>query len=91
VIRELLDECDISVELWNFQVLTVLEIGDSAAKAAYAVQNDPGRAIKENPETRGSNATKNGLVNNMNPKAVHMPCRIKRCAASSPRVIKSSI
>jgi hypothetical protein len=34
VIRELLDECDISVELWNFQVLTVPEIGDSAAKAA---------------------------------------------------------
>ena len=34
VIRELLDECDFSVELWNFQVLTVPEIGDSAAKAA---------------------------------------------------------
>ena len=34
MIRELADECDFSVELWNFQVLTVPEIGDSAAKAA---------------------------------------------------------
>ena len=55
------------------------------------MQDGPGRTIKENPETGGSNATKNGLVNNINPEAVHMPYRIKRCAASSPRVIKSSI
>ena len=34
VIRELVDECDFRVELWNFQMLTVPEIGDSAAKAA---------------------------------------------------------
>ena len=34
VIRELVDECDFSVELWNFHVLAVPEIGDSAAKAA---------------------------------------------------------
>jgi hypothetical protein len=34
VIRELVDECDFSLELWNFQVLAVPEIGDSAAKAA---------------------------------------------------------
>jgi hypothetical protein len=34
VIRELVDECDFSLELWNFQVLVVPEIGDSAAKAA---------------------------------------------------------
>jgi hypothetical protein len=32
VIREL--ECDFSLELWNFQVLAVPEIGNSAAKAA---------------------------------------------------------
>src|SRR5260370_41614019 len=34
IIRELVDECDFSLELWNFQVLAVPEIGDSAAKAA---------------------------------------------------------
>jgi hypothetical protein len=34
VIRELGDECDFSLELWNFQVLAVPEIGNSAAKAA---------------------------------------------------------
>jgi hypothetical protein len=34
VIRELVDECDFSLELWNFQVLAVQEIGNSAAKAA---------------------------------------------------------
>ena len=34
VIRELVDECDFSVELWNFQVLAVSEMGNAAAKAA---------------------------------------------------------
>jgi hypothetical protein len=34
VIRELVDECDFSLELWNFQVLAVPEIGNLAAKAA---------------------------------------------------------
>jgi len=34
VIRELVDECDFSLELWSFQVLAVPEIGNSAAKAA---------------------------------------------------------
>jgi hypothetical protein len=34
VIRELADECDFSLELWNFRVLAVPEIGNSAAKAA---------------------------------------------------------
>src|ERR1700676_4113745 len=34
VIRELVDECDFSLELWNFRVLAVAEIGNSAAKAA---------------------------------------------------------
>src|SRR6201981_1405335 len=34
VIRELVDECAFSLELWNFQVLAVPEIGNSAAKAA---------------------------------------------------------
>jgi hypothetical protein len=34
VIRELVDECDFRVELWNSQVLAVPEIGISAAKAA---------------------------------------------------------
>jgi hypothetical protein len=34
VIRQLVDECDFSLELWNFQVLAVPEIGNSAAKAA---------------------------------------------------------
>jgi hypothetical protein len=34
VIRELVDVCDFSLELWNFQVLAVPEIGNSAAKAA---------------------------------------------------------
>jgi hypothetical protein len=34
MIRELVDECDFSLELWNFQVLAVPEIGNSAAKAA---------------------------------------------------------
>src|SRR5260370_18626023 len=34
VIRELVDECDFSLELWNFQVLAVPEIGNSDAKAA---------------------------------------------------------
>jgi hypothetical protein len=33
VIRELVDECDFSLELWNFQVLAVPEIGNSAAKS----------------------------------------------------------
>jgi hypothetical protein len=34
VIRELLNECDFRVELWNFQLLTVPELRDSAAKPA---------------------------------------------------------
>ena len=34
VIRELVDECDFSLELWSFQVIAVPEIGNSAAKAA---------------------------------------------------------
>ena len=34
VIRELVDECDFSLELWNFQLLAIPEIGNSAAKAA---------------------------------------------------------
>jgi hypothetical protein len=34
VIRERADECDFSVELWNFQVLAVPKVGHSAAKAA---------------------------------------------------------
>ena len=34
MIRELVDECDFSLELWSFQVLAVPEIGNSAAKAA---------------------------------------------------------
>ena len=34
VIRELVNECDFSLELWNFQVLAIPEIGNSAAKAA---------------------------------------------------------
>jgi hypothetical protein len=34
VIRELVDECDFNLELSNFQVLAVPEIGNSAAKAA---------------------------------------------------------
>src|ERR1700726_3933465 len=34
VIRELVDECDFSLELWSFQVLAVPEIGNSAAEAA---------------------------------------------------------
>jgi hypothetical protein len=34
VIRELVDECDFSLALWNFQVLAIPEIGNSAAKAA---------------------------------------------------------
>src|SRR5260370_41561787 len=34
VIRELVDECDFSLELWSFQVLAVPEIGNSAAKTA---------------------------------------------------------
>ena len=34
VIRELVDECDFSLEPWSFQVLAVPEIGNSAAKAA---------------------------------------------------------
>jgi hypothetical protein len=34
VIREFIDECNFSLELWNFQVLAVAEIGNSAARAA---------------------------------------------------------
>jgi hypothetical protein len=34
VIRKLLDECDFSLELWNFQVLAFPDIGNSAAEAA---------------------------------------------------------
>jgi hypothetical protein len=34
VIRELVDECDFSLELWSFQVLAVPQIGNSAAEAA---------------------------------------------------------
>ena len=34
VIRELVDECDFSLELWDFQVLAFPEIGNAAAKAA---------------------------------------------------------
>jgi hypothetical protein len=33
VIRELVNECDFSVELWNFQVIAVPEIGDSARES----------------------------------------------------------
>src|SRR5271165_1142229 len=32
--RKLLDECDFSLELWNFQVLAFPDIGNSAAEAA---------------------------------------------------------
>jgi hypothetical protein len=34
VTRKLVDECDFSLELWNFQVPAFPEIGSSAAKAA---------------------------------------------------------
>ena len=34
VIRELVDECNFSLELWNFQVLAIPEIGNSAAHVA---------------------------------------------------------
>jgi hypothetical protein len=34
VIRRLVDECDFSLQLWNFQVLAFPKIGNSAAKAA---------------------------------------------------------
>ena len=34
VIRELAHECDFRLELWNFQVLAVPEIGNSAVKVA---------------------------------------------------------
>jgi hypothetical protein len=34
VIRELVDECDFSLELWSFQVLAVPQIGNWAAEAA---------------------------------------------------------
>ena len=34
LIRELVDECDFSLELWNFQVLAIPEIGNSAAHVA---------------------------------------------------------
>jgi hypothetical protein len=34
MIRELVDECDFSLQLWNFQVLAISEIGNSAAQAA---------------------------------------------------------
>ena len=34
VIRTLVDQCDFGLDLWNFQVLGVPEIGKSAAKAA---------------------------------------------------------
>jgi hypothetical protein len=34
VIRRLVDECDFSLQLWNFQVLVFPKIGNSAAKAA---------------------------------------------------------
>ncbi len=31
VIRELVDECNFSLKLWNFRVLAIQEIGNSAA------------------------------------------------------------
>ena len=34
MIRELADECDFSLELWNFQVLAIAEIANSAAQTA---------------------------------------------------------
>jgi hypothetical protein len=34
LIRELVDECNFSLELWNFQVLAIPEIGNSAAHVA---------------------------------------------------------
>ena len=34
MIRELVDECDFSLELWNFQVLAISKIRNSAAQAA---------------------------------------------------------
>jgi len=34
VIRKLLNECDFSLELWNFQALAFPDIGNSAAEAA---------------------------------------------------------
>jgi hypothetical protein len=34
VIRELIDECYFSLELWNFQVLAIPEISNSAAHVA---------------------------------------------------------
>jgi hypothetical protein len=34
LIHELEDECDFSLELWNFQVLAIPEFGESAAEAA---------------------------------------------------------
>ena len=34
MIRELVDECDCTLELWNFQGLAIRDIGNSAAQAA---------------------------------------------------------
>jgi hypothetical protein len=34
VIRELVDECNFSLKLWNFRVLAIQEIGNSAAHVA---------------------------------------------------------
>jgi hypothetical protein len=34
MIRELVDECDFSLELWSLRVLAIPEIGNSAAQAA---------------------------------------------------------
>lgn len=34
VIQELVDECDFSLDLWNFQVLGISQVGDTALQAA---------------------------------------------------------
>jgi len=56
LVRELGSECDFSLEIWNFEVLAVPEIGDlaarAAAQAALVILSFHGRAELP-PEIRG--------------------------------------
>ena len=57
---------------------------------ANTLQDHPRRAIKKNPEAGGSDTPEKRLVKKVNPKVVHVTGKIKRCAAISPKVMKTN-
>ena len=82
VIRELVDECDFSLELWNFQVLAVPGIGNSAAKAAAQadlVILSMHRKAQLSVQTRDWIERWSGLITDNKPALVVLLGRAFRC------------